>query len=179
MMYDFVIAEGEDSAVPAIPPQTTQPVWSTLLAGIHIPSCTLSEGVYNALVTQFVLTTVDRILNVVIPNNVAEPPRLVIMAEYKRHKQSTSVAGFEKAFIQNIDDSVLRLCFPWEAAGSGSVDTWTVGSCAHVTSTHYPTLCDETYPLIFDEGTGRIAQHTPSGFQVVDTALLYMTDESL
>jgi hypothetical protein len=179
MMYDFVIAEGEGTAVPAIPPQTTQPVWSTLLAGIHTASCTLSEGVYNALVTQFVLTTMDQILHVVIPNCVAEPPSLVVMAEYKRQKQSISAAGFEKAFIQNIDDSVLHLSFTWEAVVSGRVDMWTVGLCACVISTDYPILCDEAYPLIFNEGTGRIVQHFFHGFRVVDTALLYTKHESL
>jgi hypothetical protein len=178
MMYDFVIAEGEDTAVPAIPPQTTQPVWSILLAGIHTASCTLSEGVYNTLATQFVLTTMDQFFNVAIPNSKAEPPRLVVMTEYKRQKQSTSAAGFEKAFIQNIDDSVLCLSFTWEAVGSGSVDLWTVGACSHTTFTDYPILCDEAYPLVLDEGTGRIVQYFSRGFRVVDTALLCTKDDS-
>jgi hypothetical protein len=178
MIYSFVIIEGVEATAPAIHPAPTQPLWSIPLAGTHTESGSLSQGLSNGRGTHFILTTMDRILNVIVPNSEVQPPRLIEMMEYHRQERSTSVVGFEKAFIQHRDDSISRLSFSWDDREDGSVNPWLGGSCAHVMSKDYPTTHHGAYPPRFDEGTGRIVQNLNDGLWVIDTALLYLIGDN-
>jgi hypothetical protein len=82
MIYSSVIIEGVEATAPAIPPAATQPLWSIPLAGTHTESSTLLQGLSNKHSTHFILTTVDRILNIIVPNSEVQPPHLIEMMEY-------------------------------------------------------------------------------------------------
>jgi hypothetical protein len=178
MVFGFTIVEGVETTAPnSNTLETTLPLWSSPLAGLGTDRGTLSLGLTNEHVTHFTLTAMDRILNVIVPNR-DDQPRLIKMMEFDRQAISTSVVGFEKAFIQHQDRSVSRLSFAWDEREVGSIDPWLQSSCVCVVSKDYPTICDGARLPKFDEESGRIVQDSMEGIQIFDTALLYWADSN-
>lgn len=183
LIYEFYIVDGVEITTPD--PDIsgdTSPLWSLPLAGTRIDRGTLSQGLTDEFATHFILAGMNRILNVVVPNSEDQPPRLIEMMEFNRQGLTTSVIGFEKAFIQHVNQwgsrlgSVSRLSFAWGGRELRSIDPWPAGSCVCVFSKDYPTTCNGARLPKFDEESGRIVQDSMEGIRILDTALIYQED---
>lgn len=177
-MYRFATVDRAEAIDPT--PGFTQPEWSlsipfakirTLRAGFYGD---VSQGLYQPLVTHFILASGNLIQNLIVPNNEAEEVRFVELVGVDTRIPLVCVMVLEKAFLHYQDGSVSRLTFSWDDWEIGNADPWPLRSCVRATSKGYPATYDRNRLPKLDEETGRVIQASRDSILITDTALIYL-----
>jgi len=174
MIYNLNIVEMEVHP-PAGAPNITEPLWKLPFAAGPRFCGDLSQGFSNETATYFVVKA-KHFYRLVIPHNEHQTPHLspLMDGEVDSERDLAHAIGFQKAFGTKMDQSAIRLSFPWElGAAEEGMGPSLAKNWGRAVAWDHPTECVGALRPQLDEETGRIVQDLNHGFLVVDTALVY------
>lgn len=163
MVYHFVIVGSVGVTAPTIASHVTNPLWKLPFTGRRTTLGALTKGVSNGIATYFVVKA-QHLYGLIVPHDEHQAPYPRLLMECNLSAHMTSVVGFEKAFMQQLNWSTERLSFTLEMGEDESPPHYVI-------SRDHPTAYELVRRSHLDEETGRIVQELKGGFWVIDYSL--------